>query len=1218
MRVELTKSQRAAVEHRGSSLLVAASAGSGKTEVLARRCAGLIADAQRPVEVDRLLVVTFTRAAASELRARVARMLGERLSGASDAKLRRHLRRQIVLIDTADIGTIDAWCGRLVREHYVEAGIDPAFGVLGEEQAALLRQEVLEALLEWVYTADDEAAARGRDWISTTVRPGDAFLREMLLALHRYREHLVSPEAWFTAQREFVEMSAGQRREHCARSLAEGLRRDCAFYAEQLPEILRGIEDRRAVASLEVFGSQLTAWCERLGRPEELGDIAADIGGCKIDLPTRPKLDGPDRTVFDEIRERWLKHGLQGRWNSDEIAAVLDGADAAAGRLGTLLDLEARYARDLDAAKQARAAYEFGDVLRLALRLLGDTDKTGGPRPTAIAERLRERYEHVLIDEYQDTSPLQVELLRLVSRARPSNRFMVGDIKQSIYGFREAEPRLFAEQMRAFDAGTEQGASLLLTDNFRSHARVVDGVNAVFRMLFDPALGGTAYGPDEELHARRDEIENPGLDAGPRLLVRVVPEAGRGDTDDRDDAVDGEPLERIEREGRVIAREVHAMFNAGVQAPRRDESGALQLSPLRPSDIVILLRSAKGNATLLSQMLRRAGIANVAIGRESVLDCQEVRDVRNVLRLLVNRGQDLTWAAFLRGPLAGLRERDLLEVRRAAPQDGFAEAVEKCASDGVADCAEAIRAACARLDRWSTLACETELPALLHEILREGALLEFAQALPGGEHRVAMLHAFEALAADFAARGEHGVGEFVEFLDQIDAGDLQPTASAAVDEDVVRIMTIHAAKGLEFPVVFLAAAGARLERGGPGGRLLCDERWGVGLHFHEAVTRKDLRTPAYPLLMAEARRRDREEELRLLYVAATRARERLFVVGHAPPDMWDHWRARCFGDDGPPPLSSRLAARSMLEWVLMGAAANGLDAAACVDVAYVSAEAGATVPRRVDVGRAERAGDPPLSAVEDAWVAASFARITHPDSSAVAGLPAAVSVSVLKRRGVGDDEESAALLDFAPALAGPRFAATRGRDDGRAYGSACHRFLECAALDQLRTADDVRRQIDELVRAGRLPPEEAALLAVDDIAWLGASELIAELTAADARLRREAPFTYTLAMDGVDERILLRGVIDALIESPAGLHVIDYKTDRPRNAMDRAERIAQYAVQLQLYAVAGGAVFGRPVASARLVMLAERQLVDVPVDAAATRGVVHRLLAALRTPAAQA
>lgn len=1214
--MNLTESQQNAVERRGSNLLVAASAGSGKTEVLARRCVSLVADPQRPCSVGQLLVVTFTRAAAAELRARVGQMLRKAAGQTRQPRLRDHLRRQQVLLDTADIGTIDAWCGRIVREHFAatETGVDPAFTILGEQQAALLRAAVVDELFEWVYTADDELAAAARDWILRSAKPSDDFPRGLVPGLNRYREHLVNPDQWFQRQRELHDRAAGKVRADAGRMLAGTLAAELKFQQEQLVELIAAVDSAAVRQQLHTYRDALAAWHARLAGTTEIAPLVSELAAFRF--PTKPReISTSDAALRAEVKDRWFERRLKKRWSADWVEDVLTHAGETATLVVRLLRLEERYRNLLDAAKRARRAYEFGDVLRIALDLLGTPTADRRRQPTPIARALQRRYEHILVDEYQDTSPVQVELLRLVTRSEPgrSNRFMVGDVKQSIYAFRQAEPRLFTELIDAFSQRREEGQVLPLSDNFRSHADLVEGLNRLFALLFDPELGGTGYGKDERLCARRDEVANPTLDTEPRIEVHLVFENGEGgaESDEAGDS-DGEiPLERIEREARIAARRIQALLDANVRIPERSAAGTVSLRPLRLGDIVILLRSAKGNAPRLAGVLREAGIPCVAAGRESVLDSLEVQDLRSTLALLVNRQQDVALAGYLRGPMVGLSAAQLLEVRRASTATGFYQALEAYRASG-ADriLIERLDAATEQLDRWAAAARTQELPALLRQILHDMGHLLFAQALPGGEHRVAMLRALESLAVEFAAGGQHGVAEFVEYLDALAEQDQKPTATAATGEDVVRIMTIHAAKGLEFPVVFLMGTGAAFSRRPQRRSLCCDEQRGVGIEFFDYPGRARLVNAAFGVNRWAAAQRELEEELRLLYVAATRARERLVVVGHTSENAWSDLRERYAQRADTPPLISRLSARSMLEWVMMGAAAGRLemlpgDANPLVWVETHAADVSAAgeKERKSDAGRPD-AGE--LARADRDWVKQGRTCLEAGPDTSLAQQPAVLSVSAVKRqatRAAGEDVPR--YLDFAAPLHVPTFAQKAGTEDGPTVGNAYHRFMQLADLTRLTSAGDVRAQVEQLVADRHLSTEEASLLSIDDVVWFAGTDHGRLLARHADACRREVPFVYALPVPGEAERTVLRGVIDCLLETEDGLWILDYKTDRRSDAADWERRIAGYSVQLQLYAVGAAAVFAREVTDAGLVFLRQRCVLPVPLE----RPVAESLLA---------
>lgn len=1188
--MKLTDSQRRAVEHRGSNLLVAASAGAGKTEVLARRCVALLADAQRPCEIDRLLVVTFTRAAAAELRVRVARMLREEAGRVPSAELRRHLVRQALLVHAADIGTIDAWCGRMVREHFAEAGVDVDFSVLGEQEAKVLRSQVLDELFDEIHRGVEPRTADARAWIARAAAPDDGFLRELVAQLNAFREHLVNPDAWFEQQQRATETDDTES------LLARALAAECDFQYGQLGSLLKQLP-AEAAAPLRPYLEALAEWRTQLQAPAALLSTVEAIAAFKIARPGRRKDEPAEAGEVAEVRERWLGRRLQATWSPDSVATMLKHAPAAAALVATLLGLEGRYQRMLEEAKRRQAAYEFGDVLRMALDLLGRPGAGRMREPTAVARRLQQRYEHILVDEYQDTSPVQVEILRLVTRDAPGqgNRFMVGDVKQSIYGFRQAEPRLFSELSAALERGELEGRIEYLSDNFRSHGAVLDALNQVFAALFDPALGGTAYGVKERLRAGRDpeEIANSTLDGTPRVSVHVIEHNPRAEHFADNDEL---PVEVSEREAQLAAQQIHELLRAETRIPCRDADQVLRLRPLRLADIVILLRSAAHHAGRIARVLRLNGIPCVTGGRESLLDAVEVMDVCSVLRLLVNRRQDVPLAGYLRSPFAGLTEAELLAVRAAAPPGtpSFYEAVEHYRSvRPVASLAAGLDGALGQLDRWATATREEELPGLLRRIFADSGALLLARALRNGEQRVALLRSLQNLATQFAGSTGGGVAEFVAYLEALAEEEIDPGALAAGDEDVVRIMTIHAAKGLEFPVVFLLGAGASFNRQRQGEPLQCDEDCGLGLRFNDYPARTTLVTARHLILRRRLAERELEEELRLLYVATTRARERLVIVGHVMPGAWGQYQSQRRPPGQPPPLISRMGVQSRLEWVLMAAAA--LDRPSGLQVVT---HADTDIQMRTPDATFER--PPPCPAepgrTDDEWVARGCELLRADVGSAVVDCPAVLSVSAVKELALRDpaEDQPPALDATAAVLSVPRLDAPREPEDGRELGLACHRFLELADLRRLKQPADVQTQVDELVAQGQLTPQQGALVPVADVTWLAATDVGELLCTHAAGVRREVPFVYALPLGEPAEHTIIRGVIDCLAETPAGLVLLDYKTDRVPDEATWQVRLAGYRVQLQLYARAAAAIFGRPVVRAALVLLRARRIVDVP------------------------
>ncbi len=1223
--MKLTAQQHQAITQRGTTLLLSASAGSGKTEVLARRVAALIADPHDPCPVNRLLVVTFTRAAAAELRTRTARMLRAAAQDARDPPLAAHLRRQEALLDSADIGTLDAWCGRLVREHFAELGVDPAFAVLAPADAALLRARQRERLIDDIrrpqQSEQPDLFTAVQRWTARLPGVNDAWFAETADRLNRFREQLVNPGAWFAAQRQRYAPGSPAQDARAAAELAAALQTECEFQFHQAGLLTA----RGATATgLSAYGAQARDWAAALADAARLREIVSAIAAFKLDA-------GGD-ALLDTVKKRWLDGRLKRRWKPEHVERILTGAAPVAELVQTLLEVETRLDTSLAVEKAQRAAYEFGDIQRLALDLLGTPGSGQRRTPTPIALALRNRYRHVLIDEFQDTSAVQVELLRLVSREPPGaagNAFMVGDVKQSIYGFRRAEPRLFAALRNRFSQDPTIGRVLYLSDNFRSAAPLVAGFNRLFAALLSQELGGTDFPADEHLAAARDELANPALDTAPRIRIDVLEQLDDGDAEEEaaktDDAAKGLD-DRIERETTLAVDHIRELLNLGPCVPERTADGRLQLRPAALSDCVVLLRAAAGNAPRVARVLRAAGLPALTAGREALLDEIVVQDVRNVLALLAMRRRDIELAAYLRSPLVGLNERELLALRAADPDGTWADAVFVAARARRDALGDRVRAALARLDRWLDASRCESLPELIRRILRESDLLLIAAGMPGGAQRVAALRAFERYVAEFAEAGQRGVAELVEQLDELQREDFEPQAPIAASEQAVRVMTIHQAKGLEFPFVFLLNCGARFNRRTLAADLLCDEQAGLSLRFRDYRGGTELQTACGPRVRAAVAERELGEGLRLLYVAATRARERLYICGHAPPGCWDALRtahappAGAAPRDAQPalPLITRLAATSMLDWVLGGAAAAALDAptdsgARLAQVTVRRTSDAPASPTRRPPEPVEPAPD--RSAVDD-WVQATVRCVSAsgpgPSERQRQALPSVLSVSVLKSLAAADPEaDVAAVLHPAEiALAPPRCiapAAERGRVvDPRALGTATHRFLELADLAALASPAALADEIARLRDAGKLTAAEAECIPLDDVAWFGRQPLAGRLVAAANTARRELAFVCALPAGG-DDHILTRGVIDCLFDCAAGYVILDYKTDRIDSEPTLAQRTELYQTQIGAYAAAIESLLARPVCEAHLVFLTARRVASLAPPWPALGGLVSRL-----------
>ncbi|PZN12306.1 MAG: helicase, partial [Bacillota bacterium] len=976
-----TPAQRDAIFLRGRHLLVSAAAGAGKTSVLVERIIQRILDPRDPVDIDRLLVVTFTEAAAAEMRDRIRDRLERAVAERPED---RRLRRQLALLGRASISTLHSFCLRVVRQYFFRLGLDPAMRVLSEHEAHLLEQEVLEELFERRYA---EADGTFLALVECYGGRADERLRDLVLHLHRLAYSQPWPESW-------LERLAARFGGARGRPVEES-----PWFAPARRALARHLD--RMALRLE----RAAALCRRPGWPAELEPVLEqdavrlrhlarrvedlDWDGIVRELVAAnawnrlPPLRGLDEAakerkeqvvrLRDGVKKRLrdLLDGLFGRAAED----VAGDAERLAPLAAALVGLVKEFDRALSSAKQERGLIDFTDMERYALRLLLDPDAGPGElRPSDVAREFRRRFDEVLVDEYQDINQVQDAILRLVARDGEDgdpNLFMVGDVKQSIYRFRQAEPGLFLAKYHAFpparDAGGEgpgeRAGRIELNANFRSRPSVVHAVNFVFRQIMTPALGGLAYDesaalvpaadypPPEsgranaageapvEFHLiEREEAGAGGEEDGASISEAVtggVGETGPGPEDGEEDGEEALDASSLEREAAVVARRIRELVEGtGGQPPLHVwDKREGRYRPARYRDIVVLMRAVHSQAPVFVEVLSRLGIPVYARSRTGYFQALEVEVMLALLRLIDNPRQDVPLASVLRSPLVGLGAAELAAVRLAAPGADFYTAVctaagwdeeggepAPAAAAGAAvppELRERLRRFLDDLERWRTVARRAPLSRLIEQIYAETGFPAFAVGMPGGEQRRANLEALLERARQFDHFSRQGLFRFLRFIDRLrERGDDMGIAPAlGEDEDVVRVMTIHQSKGLEFPVVIVANLGGAFPR--DKGDAVVDRELGLGLKVADPELRIRYPSLSYWAVREEARLADLAEELRVLYVAMTRARERLILVGTARdlPGRAAEWLAAASGDGGPLPPAVLAGADSYLDWL---------------------------------------------------------------------------------------------------------------------------------------------------------------------------------------------------------------------------------------------------------------------------------------------------------------
>lgn len=1192
-----TNEQQAAIDSRGQTLLLSAAAGSGKTAVLVERIIRRLLDKEYPIDITELLVVTFTKAAAAEMRDRIGTALMKALSETKDPRV----ERQLALLPSAQISTLHAFCQHVIRKYFYTIDLDPAFSIAGEEELNLLRRQVLEDVFLSYYEDNEKASILYPLADMFGSDRGDDILMDTVSRMYTYARSLAWPEHWLKEAARAYDVAPDAVIDDMvwAGPIKDAVRRILEEDARLYDGVLYHLRQREAFApACDTFVAEQAA-LRQAAQARSWDDLSRFVRA--IDFPrlkSLRKLSDDDKAVWerckkvrDDVKKDVIKT-LQAVYFSATPEEWLDGMRAMKPVMDGLVTLTLDFAKAYGAAKKEKGWIDFSDLEHFCLQILLAPDASPEhPVPSAAAEELRSQYEEVFIDEYQDTNGVQELITRLVSGE--DNRFMVGDIKQSIYRFRLADPTLFLEKYQSFSRDEKAVQRCIdLGRNFRSVPVVLDAVNAVFSRAMTAEAAGMDYGEREKLYAGRQAPDDERWSGGP-VEVDIVPTPSDEEDDDGSTA--------FEKECRFIAGRIGELLASGRMAARKD--GALE--PLSYRHIVVLLRSMAGKADVLIQALQEGGIPSYAEQSGGYFAAVEVQVMLALLRCIDNPEQDLAMAAVLRSPLVGLDETALAGVRLAGDGTLWQNLSAFVASlpDGV-DEKEDLQQFMAAFDSWRTYSRRHGVAELLQRLYDDTAYVDFVGAMPGGDVRQANLKALYDRARQYEEAGFRGLFRYLQLMDKMkeDGLDLAPAKVVSEKEDVVRIMSIHKSKGLEFPVVFVADMGKAFNRRDTQDQILFHNRLGIGLKQYDPEWRMSYPTLIWSGIAAQLRWEGTAEEERILYVAMTRARDQLILTGHSShiDRDWQRWTSRL----------NPAQAKSYFDWV-MPAALAPFGAKADADyarpgAAWQDAVWQVRIARAVPAGTVEEGaydGEPRLEALRrgdltgtpvPSWLDEQLSwQYAYPQAVRTA---AKFSVSEVKRRyqELHSDElqdeaalsvPAAAVIPTAPgeddafAALPPWLAGEEAAVSGAQRGTALHKALQYITPAADQTTATLRREIDAFVRQGLLSREEAKLVYVPVLAAFCQSD-IGRRMAESPELHREYPFTVLLA--GGDplpetetgEQILIQGVIDCLFREDDAWILVDYKSDRLETADAFRSR---YAVQLALYKRAVEQITHRPV-----------------------------------------
>ncbi len=1187
MGIQLTKSQQAVVEDRGGRVLVSAAAGSGKTRVLVERLFRRVLGEEQ-ADLDDFLIITYTRAAAAELRERIAQELGRRMA---EDPGDRHLQRQLLLVYQTDIKTIDSFCTALLRENVhlldlgEQGGLTADFRVLDEGEAELLRQRVLPRVLESFYTGMTPGQTQLADCFG--FGRDDRGLEDLVLELHSKVQSHAYPHRWLEEQRQsWASLPEDGGETEFGRALLTRLARKARHWADLLT---RAGEELRSDNALErAYGPAFASGTAQLEALAEAAETGWDAAAGR--LPDFPRLS-PARKCEDPA----LKEKMQTLWNrckkeSAAFCAILETTGAETGEdlrrsapamealLALCVDFSAAYQQE----KLRRNVTDFSDQEHYAVRLLLGEDG----RPTPLAVVMSERYLEVMVDEYQDTNQVQNCIFDALARGGRS-LFTVGDVKQSIYRFRLADPTIFLEQYRRYPdaAEAEEGEPrrILLSQNFRSRKEVLDAANFVFSAIMSREMGEVEYGEAERLYFGAAYLP-PREDCLTEFHLLLPPQ----------DDGEAEKVPAALLEARMAADRIASLLSEGF--PVTDEDSG-ELRPCRAEDIVILMRSPGPRLRHYARALMERGIPCATQENEDFFSSMEVAVMCSLLEILDNPRQDVPLIAVLRSPLAGFSPDRLALIRGRHPEGDFYEAL---AAFGEEDCEEFLT----RLADLRSLARDMSVHRLIWRIYNQWNVLGVFGAMSGGGRRRENLVALYEHAKSFESAGYKGLFAFVTHLRRLLESGEQPVTASGASSGGVQIMSIHKSKGLEFPIVLLTDLGKRFNRADLQTPVLVHPRLGLGPLYIDLDRRIRYPTIAREAVSGLVSRESRSEEMRVLYVGMTRAKEKLILTASMPA------AGRRMKELGalsalPVPAETVDGGRSMAEWILLPLLRRW-EAAPLRDLAGQEAEdfsftedtswqvflhedaPGICLPAGTEAGGNSAADAPALPVNREAL------DFVYPYAAACTA-PTKITATQLKGREKDREIVQETIQPYVRRdFSAPRFLSGRRPLTGAERGTATHLVMQHLPLKE---DTDVGAVVEDLAARRFLTREQAEAVDQEAVRRFLASPLASELRKAD-RVEREFRFSllmpgekYFPELDGGEE-VLLQGVVDLFAVRDGGVTVVDFKTDYVTEDT-LPEKIAHYRPQLEAYSAALERILELPVKHRILYFFCAGQAVEV-------------------------
>lgn len=1206
MGTKWTKEQQSAIDTRGCNLLVAAAAGSGKTAVLVERILKIISNEAKPVDIDRLLVVTFTSAAAAEMRERIGSAISRALDENPESKL---LQRQLTLLNRSNITTIHSFCLEVIRNNFHRIDLDPGFRIADETEALLLKNEVLQDLFDNKYEEENnidflrlvDSFGGGRD---------DSKLLEIVMNLFDFSMSGPWPEKWLRESAE--NFSVDEDFEFGSTIWGKNLKKNLKIELEGTRDILlSGVKIAESSSGIEPYIETLK---DDLGKIEGLIELAEDswarlhssFSTLKFATLKRVGKDADKeaqesvKNLRDEAKEKVKKLQQDIFFLTPE--EMKEDLNYMYPVMRVLSELVIEFNENYRTRKKERGILDFNDLEHYCLEILTERDEKGEVSPSEVALEFRKKFEEVLVDEYQDSNNVQEVIINMVSRKLTDNPnvFMVGDVKQSIYRFRQAKPELFLEKYNTYsDEEGHQDRKIMLYKNFRSRKEVIDGVNFVFRTIMSVNIGELEYDEKEALNlgANYKENEDEAVITGGPVEIHIIEKASRedgeaekdyGEGEETDSPEEEEELDKIQLEARLVARRIKDLMkpvDGKIFKVLDKETGEYRSVTFK--DIVILMRATSNWAPVFVEELLGEGIPVYADAGTGYFQTVEVATIMSLLQIIDNPMQDIPLLAVLRSPIFAFTPEDLIQIRLVNKEKYLYEALremtepeENLNSEGREIPFELwvkVKDFLRKLEGWREKSLHMSIDEFIWYLYGDTGYYGFVAAMPGGAQRQANLRILFQRARQYEETSFKGVFNFVNFINKLrkNNGDMGSAKILGENEDVVRIMSIHKSKGLEFPVVILSGTAKNFNLRDMNRSILFHHDMGYGPDYVNIEKRTSYSTIYKEAIKKKIKLESLSEEMRILYVAFTRAKEKLIITGcvndiEVAAVKWYYSAAQ--SNDPKIPEYEVIKGKSYLDWIastiirhqageelisLSGGSGLGIrkieDLSTwklqiwnknrlTVDKIYESVDKiqevedglfdlsqDDTIKVEPDTDKAEESYEKKLSFVdylhieeEGPYFKEIKRRLSWEYPLILASrIPTRISVSELKRRATEEmpDEEAAVTLFSTSIMKKPLFLEEAKGLSPTERGIAMHSVMQHLKLDKVSSADDIKEQINIMVIKEFITEEMAKAVNPRKIFKFFESDIgkRALMAFKNHKLYREVPFSVRIKAIDVDK-----------------------------------------------------------------------------------------------------